>query len=85
MYVSMCVCQYVCMIANMFVSISVFLCMSVHGVIPVRVHSLVLVESSSTLDQFAVCVSCSESLQIRHASLDCLGRRHSALHVDQVT
>ena len=36
-------------------------------------------------DQFAVRVSRSESLQIRHGSLDCLGLQHSAFLVDQVT
>ena len=38
-----------------------------------------------TLDQFAVGVPRSESLQILYASLDCLGLRQSALHEDQVT
>ena len=38
-----------------------------------------------SIDQFAVAVHRSESLRIRHASLDSLGLWYSALHEDQVT
>ena len=65
------VCRYVC----------VYVCI----VTPVRVHSLAVTEPSNPIDQFAVGVPRSESLQIRHASLDSLGFWHSALHEDQVT
>ena len=41
-----------------------------YSVTPVRVHSLIFVESSATLDQFALRVPRSASLHIRHASLD---------------
>ena len=56
-----------------------------HGVTPLRVHSLAFTEPHNPIDQFAVGVPRSESLQIRHASLDNLGLWHSALHEDQVT
>ena len=50
-----------------------------------RVHSSAFTETLNPIDQFAVGVPPSESLQIRHASLDRLGLWHSALHEDQVT
>ena len=52
----------------------------VDSVTPVGVHSLIYVENSPTLDQFAVPVLRSESLQIYHGSLHRLGLEHSALH-----
>ena len=49
-----------------------------------RVHSLAFAETLNPIDQVAVGVPRSESLQIRHASLDRLELWHSALHEDQV-
>ena len=42
-------------------------------VTPVHAHSLIFVENFPTLDQFAVRVPRSESLQIRYGLLDRLG------------
>ena len=50
-----------------------------------RVHSLAFTEPPNPIDQFAVGVPRSESLHIRHASLDRLGLWHSALHENQMT
>ena len=50
-----------------------------------RVQLLAFTETPNPIDPFAVGIPRSESLQIRHASLDSLELWHSALHEDQAT